>query len=68
MDRQTKSKWLNRILFVKVMVTLFVWGLPAFWGNAWFLGLSNLSIPEYPTYLRFFGAAVATFGTAYYFA
>lgn len=68
MHEQIKRKWLIRVLFVKVMVTWFMWGLPALLGNAWFLSLFGLRMPENPVYLRLFGAAVTAFGSAYYLA
>lgn len=68
MDEQTKLTWLKRVLFVKVVLTLFLWGLPAMFGNAWFLGLFNLTMPNDPMFLRLFGAAVTAFGVAYWFA
>ena len=68
MHETTKLTWLKRILFVKVVVTFLLWGLPAMLGNAWFLGLFNLTMPNDPIYLRLFGAAVTAFGVAYWFA
>jgi hypothetical protein len=50
------------------MVTFLFWGLPAMFGNEWFLSLFNLSMPNDPMYLRLFGAAVTAFGVAYWFA
>jgi hypothetical protein len=68
MNEPTKLKWLKRILFVKVVVTFLLWGLPAMFGNDWFLSLFNLTMPNDPLYLRLFGAAVTAFGAAYWFA
>ena len=68
MDEQAKLTWLKGVLFVKVILTLFMWGLPAMFGNEWFLGLFNLTMPSDPTYLRLFGAAATAFGVAYWFA
>jgi len=68
MKEETKIFWLKRILLAKVIITFFVWGLPALFGTEWFLGLFNLSMPKDPMYLRLFGAAVTAFGTAYWFA
>jgi hypothetical protein len=59
---------LRRILLVKVLLTLFAWGLPALFGPEQFLRLFDLSMPEDPTYLRLFGAVVTAFGVAYWFA
>lgn len=68
MSESIKLLWLKRILFVKVVVTFLLWGLPALFGNDWFLNLFNLAMPNDPTYLRLFGAAVTAFGAAYWFA
>ena len=68
MSESTKLLWLKRILFVKTVVTLFFWGVPALFGIDWFLRLFNLTMPDDPMYLRLFGAAVTAFGVAYWFA
>jgi hypothetical protein len=68
MSEPTKLLWLKRVLFVKVIVTFLLWGLPALFGNDWFLGLFNLTVPNDPMYLRLFGAAVTALGAAYWFA
>jgi len=68
MDEQVKLTWLKRILFLKVLLTFLAWGLPALFGTERFLSLFDLSMPEDPTYLRLFGAAVTAFGVAYWFA
>jgi hypothetical protein len=68
MNEQTKLLWLKKVLFVKVIVTFLLWGLPALLGNEWFLGLFNLTMPNDPMYLRLFGGAVTAFGVAYWFA
>ena len=68
MDKDTKQIWLKRVLFLKLILTFFAWGLPALFANAAFLNFFNLSIPEDPIYLRLFGAACTAFGLAYWFA
>jgi hypothetical protein len=68
MDKHAKLNWLRRVLLVKVLLTFFAWGLPALFGSEQFLSLFDLSMPEDPTYLRLFGAAVTAFGAAYWFA
>jgi hypothetical protein len=68
MIEKTKLAWLKRILFVKVLLTFFAWGLPSLLAPEPFLNLFGLSIPADPTYLRLFGAAVTAFGVAYWFA
>lgn len=68
MDENTKRAWLKRVLFLKVMMTLFAWGLPVLLADAAFLDFFNLSMPEDPIYLRLFGAACTAFGVADRFA
>jgi len=68
MNEQTKLTWLKKILFVKVVFTFFVWGLPALFGTEKFLSLFDLTMPGDPLYLRLFGAVVIAFGVAYWFA
>ncbi|MGD2147552.1 MAG: hypothetical protein PVH41_12720 [Anaerolineae bacterium] len=68
MTEQIKLIWLKRVLFVKVLLTLFAWGLPSLLAPEPFLNLFGLSMPTDPTYLRLLGAAVTAFGVAYWFA
>ena len=68
MTEPTKLTWLERVLFVKVLLTFFAWGLPSLLAPEPFLNLFGLSMPADPTYLRLFGAAVTAFGVAYWFA
>jgi len=63
MTEQAKRIWLKRVLFVKVLLTLFMWGFPALLGTARFLGLFGLSVPEDPTYLRLFGGGAGRLTT-----
>lgn len=60
--------WLRRVLFVKVLLTLFAWGLPALLGPLSLLAILRVPIPEDPIYLRLFGGACTAFGVAYWFA
>ena len=68
MNKQHKATWLKRVLFVKVLLTWFAWGLPSLLAPEPFLNLFGLSMPADPTFLRLFGAAVTAFGVAYWFA
>jgi hypothetical protein len=68
MDQSRRLLWLKRILLVKVVVTLVVWGLPALLGPASLLGLLKLPVPQDFTYLRLFGAVVTAFAVAYWLA
>ena len=68
MDEHAKLVWLKRVLFVKVLLTLLAWGLPALLGPAGFLRLFSITMPRDPVFVRLFGAAVTAFGVAYWFA
>jgi hypothetical protein len=68
MEEQIKLVWLKRILLVKVVFTLFVWGLPALFATEGVLRLFDLSMPPDPLYLRLFGGVATAFGVAYWFA
>ena len=68
MNEQAKLTWLKRVLFVKVLLTFFMWGLPALLAPEGFLNLFGLSVPADPTYLRLFGGVVTAFAVAYWFA
>jgi hypothetical protein len=60
--------WLRRVLFLKVLITIFVWGLPALLGPLPLLALLGVPIPEDPVYLRLFGGACTAWGVAYAYA
>lgn len=60
--------WLRRVLFAKVLITIFVWGLPALIGPLSLLAILKVPIPEDPIYLRLFGGAATAWGVAYWFA
>ncbi len=68
MTTDLKLIWLRRILFVKVILTLFAWGVPALLGPLSLLAILRVPIPEDPIYLRLFGGACTAFGVAYWFA
>lgn len=68
MTTDFKLIWLRRVLFVKVLLTLFAWGLPALLGPVSLFALLRVPIPEDPVYLRLFGGACTAFGVAYWFA
>jgi hypothetical protein len=65
---QKRDLWLRRVLLVKVLVTLFVWGLPALIGPPAFLGLFGIEMPDDPTFLRLFGAVVTAMTLVYWYA
>ncbi len=68
MDADLRLIWLRRLLLVKVLLTLFAWGLPALLGPMSLLAILRLPIPAEPIYLRLFGGACTAFGVAYWFA
>ncbi|MBC7227359.1 MAG: hypothetical protein H5T61_09005 [Thermoflexales bacterium] len=63
-----KLIWLRRVLFVKALLTLLAWGLPALLGPLSLLAILRVPIPEDPIYLRLFGGACTAFGVAYWLA
>jgi hypothetical protein len=68
MANYLKLLWLRRVLLVKVLLTLFAWGLPALLGPMSLLTILKLPIPAELIYLRLFGGACTAFGVAYWFA
>lgn len=68
MATDLKLLWLRRVLFVKVLVTILVWGLPALLGPLSLLAFLKVPIPAEPIYLRLFGGACTAWGVAYWFA
>lgn len=60
--------WLRRVLFIKTLITILVWGLPALVGPLSLLAILGVPIPKDPIYLRFFGGAATAWGVAYWFA
>ncbi len=68
MATDLKLLWLRRVLFVKVLITIFVWGLPALLGLLSLLVILGVPIPEDAIYLRLFGGAATAWGVASWFA
>jgi len=68
MATDLKLIWLRRVLFVKTLITILVWGLPALIGPLSLLAILGVPIPEDPIYLRLFGGAATAWGVAYWFA
>lgn len=68
MGADLKPIWLRRVLLVKTVITILVWGLPALIGPLPLLALLGVPIPEDPIYLRLFGGAATAWGVAYWFA
>jgi hypothetical protein len=68
MNTSQRMQWLQRVLLVKVVVTLLLWGLPTLIGPPAFLALFDIEMPQDPIFLRLFGAVVSAFGVAYWYA
>jgi len=68
METDHRLVWLRRVLLVKTIITILVWGLPALVGPLSLLAILGVPIPEDPIYLRFFGGAATAWGVAYWFA
>jgi hypothetical protein len=68
MSADVKLVWLRRVLIVKVVITIVVWGLPALLGPLSLLSLLGVPVPEDPIYLRLFGGAATAWGVAYWYA
>jgi hypothetical protein len=63
-----KLTLLRRVLLVKVVITIFVWGLPALLGPMSLLAVLGIPVPQDPIYLRLFGGAATAWGVAYWYA
>ncbi len=68
METDLRLVWLRRVLFIKTIITILLWGLPALIGPLSLLAMLGIPIPEDPIYLRFFGGAATAWGVAYWFA
>lgn len=68
MPNSQKLLWLRRVLLVKVILTLGLWGLPALLAPPAFLALFGIEMPADPIFMRLFGAVVTAFGVAYWYA
>lgn len=68
MSEHVRLVWLRRVLIVKVVITIAVWGLPALLGPLSLLSVLGLPIPQDPIYLRLFGGAATAWGVAYWYA
>jgi len=68
MEPGQRLQWLRRILLVKVVLCLAVWGLPALWASPTLLRWFGLPVPENPLFLRSFGALAVAIGVAYWYA
>ncbi len=58
MTSELRMQWLRRVLIVKSVVTVVVWGLPALLAPVSILEILDVPIPAESVYLRLFGGAV----------
>jgi len=68
MKNHIRVRYLRRVLVAKVIITIFVWGLPAFVAPLSLLSFLHLPVPIEPIYLRLFGGAAIAWGIAYWYA
>jgi len=68
MSTRRRLSLLRQILAVKVVITLFIWGLPALLAPMALCQPLGVPTPDDPIYLRLFGAIVIAFGVAYWYA
>ena len=68
MATDVRILWLRRVLLVKTLVTVLVWGLPALLGPLSLLDILRLPVPADPLYFRLFGGTVTAWGVAYWLA
>ena len=64
----SRTNFLRGILFLKWIVTLVVWGLPALVGPPALFDLLGIPFPSDPTFVRLFGAVVTAVALAYWYA
>jgi hypothetical protein len=68
MATNSKVSLLRRILAGKVVLSLFVWGLPALLAPMTLFQRLGVPTPDDPLFIRLFGAAVTAIGVAYWYA
>lgn len=68
MSEETKIAWLERVLLFKIIVTIFLWGLPVWLAPANVLNFFQIKMPADPLFMRMFGATMVGLGILYWFA
>ena len=68
MTTDVGTRWLRRVLAVKALLTIVVWGLPALLGPLSLLDILGMPVPAHPIYLRLFGGVATAWGVAYWLA
>ncbi len=68
MTTNQKLSWLKRVLAVKVVLTLFVWGLPPLLAPMSLFRALGVPVPDDTTFVRLAGAAIVAIGVGYWYA
>ena len=68
MATASKASLLRRILAAKVVLSLFVWGLPALLAPMTVFQRLGIPTPDDPFFVRLFGALVVAIAVAYWYA
>lgn len=68
MSEKKKITWLKRVLILKMLVILFMWGLPSWIAPEPVLSLFGVVMPEDPFFMRIFGAVQMGLIFLYWFA
>jgi hypothetical protein len=68
MSADKKISWLKRILVAKIILILFVWGVPSLLFPLSLLQRFGVPVPDQSVYLRLMGAVITAFAVAYWFA
>jgi hypothetical protein len=68
MSADKKISWLKRILVAKIILILFVWGLPSLLFPLSLLQRFGVPVPDGSIYLRLMGAVITAFAVAYWYA
>ncbi len=68
MKEETKLTWLKRLIILKIIILVLLWGLPLWLAPASVLGLLSVVMPADPFYLRMFGGVMIGMVFLYWFA
>lgn len=68
MNEETKLAWLKRVLMIKIVVVVLLWGLPTWIAPESILNLLGESLPDPPFYMRIFGATQMGAAILFWFA
>jgi len=68
MEKNQKIIWLRRVLALKALSCLFIWGLPALLAPPALMAKFGITMPSDPIFVRMFGAVVMSLSLLYWFA